>query len=60
VAAAYSFRPEVCPMEPMRLEVDAKGLTSRVEGKPNVQVCLKSDDAAFRSMLLERLHSNGN
>jgi purine nucleosidase len=59
VAAAYSFRPELCPMQPMRLEFDDKGFTRKVEGNPNVQVCLKSDEAGFKMLLAERLKSAG-
>jgi purine nucleosidase len=55
VAAAYSFQPELCPMQPMRLEVEDKGFTHKVEGPPNAEVCLKSDEDAFRALLLERL-----
>jgi purine nucleosidase len=57
VAAAYTFRPYLCPMQPMRLEVDEKGFTRKVEGEPNAQVCLKSDENAFRALLTERLKS---
>ncbi|MDR3793164.1 MAG: nucleoside hydrolase [Terracidiphilus sp.] len=55
VAVTYALRPELCPVKPMRLEVDAEGWTRPVEGKPNVQVCLKADEAGFRRFLLERL-----
>ena len=59
VAAAYTFRPELCPMTPMRIEVDAKGVTHKVDGAPNAQVCLKSDEAAFLKLLLPRLEESG-
>ena len=55
VAAAYTFRPDLCPMTPMRIEVDDKGLTSKVEGQPNAEVCLRSDDAGFLKLLEARL-----
>jgi purine nucleosidase len=55
VAVAYTFRPDLCPMTPMRIEVDAKGLTSRVTGAPNAEVCLKSDEKGFLKLLMERL-----
>jgi len=55
VAAAYTFRPELCPMTPMRIVVDANGLTRKVEGHPNAEVCLKSDEKQFLSLLTERL-----
>jgi inosine-uridine nucleoside N-ribohydrolase len=60
VAAAYTFRPELCPTTPMRIEVDAKGFTRKVDGAPNAQVCLKSDEAAFLKLLLRRLEQAGN
>ncbi|WP_263354068.1 nucleoside hydrolase [Acidicapsa acidisoli] len=55
VAAAYTFRPELCPMQPIRIEVDDKGFTRKVEGPPNAQVCLKSDEDAFRALLKKRI-----
>ena len=55
VAVAYSFKPELCPMTPMRIEVDAKGMTRQVEGKANAEVCLKSDETGFLELLLGRL-----
>jgi len=59
VAAAYTFRPDLCPMTPMRIDVDDKGFTRKVEGQPNAQVCLKSDEAGFRRLLSERLVQTG-
>jgi len=59
VAAAYTFRPDLCPMEPMRIEVDAKGFTRKVPGAANAQVCLKSNEAAFLKLLEERLKQSG-
>ena len=59
VAAAYTFRPELCPMTPMRIEVDAKGFTRKVDGAPNAQVCLKSDEGAFLTLLQGRLEGSG-
>jgi purine nucleosidase len=58
VAATFSFRPELCPMTPMRIEVDEKGLTRRVEGQPNAEVCLKSDEKEFLSLLAGRLEQS--
>lgn len=55
VAAAYTFRPELCPMQPMRIAVDEKGMTRKVAGEPNAQVCLKSDEKGFLKLLKERL-----
>jgi purine nucleosidase len=55
VAAAYTFRPDLCPMTPMRIEVDDIGLTRKVDGQPNAKVCLKSDEKAFLTLLAGRL-----
>jgi inosine-uridine nucleoside N-ribohydrolase len=55
VAVAYAVRPELCPAAPMRLEVDNKGFTRPVEGEPNAQVCLQSDEKGFLQLLLERI-----
>jgi inosine-uridine nucleoside N-ribohydrolase len=59
VAVAYSIRPDLCPTTPMRIEVDDKGFTRRVDGPPNAQVCLKSDESGFRQLLLDRLAGDG-
>jgi inosine-uridine nucleoside N-ribohydrolase len=59
VAVAYSIRPDLCPTTPMRIEVDDKGFTLRVEGPPNAEVCLKSDESGFRQLLLDRLTGDG-
>jgi purine nucleosidase len=60
VAAAYTYRPDLCPMQPMRIDVDDKGFTRKVSGEPNVQVCLKSDEEGFRALLIERLKLSAN
>lgn len=55
VAAAYAVRPDLCPMTAMRIEVDDKGFTRPVQGKPNVHACLKSDEKAFLDFYLDRV-----
>jgi inosine-uridine nucleoside N-ribohydrolase len=55
VAVAYVIRPELCPVKPMRLEVDDKGFTRPVDGPPNAQVCLQSDEKGFLELLMDRL-----
>jgi inosine-uridine nucleoside N-ribohydrolase len=60
VAVAYAVRPDLCPAVPMRLEVDDKGFTKRVEGAPNAQVCLKSDESGFLELLLSRIAGEGS
>jgi purine nucleosidase len=55
VAVTYAIRPDLCPATPMRLEIDDKGFTRPVEGAPNAQVCLKSDESGFMTLLLDRI-----
>ncbi|HEY1984818.1 MAG TPA: nucleoside hydrolase [Terracidiphilus sp.] len=55
VAVTYAVRPELCPARPLRLEVDEKGMTKPVEGAPNAQVCLHSNEKGFMELLLGRL-----
>jgi purine nucleosidase len=55
VAVAYAIRPQLCPVTPMRLDVDDKGFTRPVDGSPNAQVCLQSDEKAFLAFLLGRI-----
>ena len=57
VAAAYAVRPDLCPMKPLRLEVDSKGFTRPVDGAPNAQVCLNSNEPGFLEFLLGRVAS---
>jgi purine nucleosidase len=57
VAVTYSFRPDLCPAKPMRLEVDDKGFTRPVDGPPNAQVCLHSDEKGFLELLSNRIGS---
>ena len=59
VAVTYAIRPELCPAAPMRLEVDDKGFTRPVEGAPNAQVCLQSDEKGFLDFLMSRIVGEG-
>ena len=59
VAVAYAIRPDLCPATPLRLEVDDKGYTRPVEGAPNAEVCLKSDEKGFLELLLGRILKDG-
>jgi inosine-uridine nucleoside N-ribohydrolase len=58
VAVTYAIRPDLCPTTPMRLQIDDKGFTRPVEGAPDAQVCLKSDESGFMTLLLDRIMSN--
>jgi len=55
LAAAFTFRPELCPSTAMHIEVDSKGFTNRTAGVPNAEVCLKSDEDNFLLLLAGRL-----
>jgi inosine-uridine nucleoside N-ribohydrolase len=55
VAVTYAMHPELCPAKPLRIEVDEKGMTKPVEGEPNAQVCLQSDEKGFLDLLLSRV-----
>jgi purine nucleosidase len=55
VAVASAIHPELCPAKPLRIEVDDKGLTKPVQGEPNAQVCLQSDEKGFMDLLLSRV-----
>lgn len=55
VAVTYTFRPDLCPAKPTRIEIEDSGLSKPVEGEPNAQVCLESDEKGFLALLRERL-----
>jgi inosine-uridine nucleoside N-ribohydrolase len=55
VAVTYAIRPDLCPVRPLRIEVDDKGMTRPVDGAPNAQVCLQSDEKGFLNLLLTRV-----
>jgi purine nucleosidase len=52
---AFIDDPKLCPVEPMNIVVDAKGMTLRGNGAPNAQVCLHSDPESFFRFYLSRL-----
>ncbi|MGB7266345.1 MAG: nucleoside hydrolase, partial [Terracidiphilus sp.] len=58
VAVTYAIRPNLCPMQPIRLQVDKEGFTRTIPGPPNLQVCLKSDEKGFLEFLLKRILAN--
>jgi inosine-uridine nucleoside N-ribohydrolase len=55
VAVTYTLRPGLCPVTPMRLEVDDKGYTRPAAGAPNAEVCLRSNEDGFLHFLLGRI-----
>lgn len=57
VAVTYAVRPDLCPAKPLRIEVDARGMTKPVPGTPNAEVCLQSDEKGFLQFLVGRVAS---
>ena len=54
VAAVYAVNPEICPTTPMRIEVDDKGFTRKVDGVSNANVCLHSTAGSFFEIFMPR------
>ena len=52
---AFVDDAKLCPVEPMHIEVDDRGMTRRDGGPPNAQVCLHSHPEAFFRFYLARL-----
>ena len=53
---AFAVKPELCPVTPMHIFVDAKGFTRRDDvPNSNAKVCLDSNPDAFFRFLLPRL-----
>lgn len=55
VAIAFALSPQVCPTQPMRLEVDDKGYTRPLPGPPNAEVCLNSKPDDFFRLYMRRV-----
>ena len=55
VAAAYTFDAASCPMTPLHLEIDNKGMTIPGSGTPNANACLTAKAEAFFNILMPRL-----
>jgi purine nucleosidase len=54
VSAVYAVKPEICPTTPMRIEVDDKGFTRKVDGVSNANVCLHSTSGSFFETFMPR------
>jgi purine nucleosidase len=52
---AYILSPQLCPTQPMHIQVDDVGFTRVGPGTPNAQVCLHSDADAFFRFYMSRL-----
>ena len=56
MAVALVIDPTLCETQPLAIEVDAKGFTRRVEGKPpNATVALRTDARRFMAFYLHRV-----
>lgn len=55
VAVAQLLAPTLCPLQPLRVEVDSAGFTREQTGRPNVQACLQLDRAGLIALYMQRL-----
>ncbi len=55
VPVAWLIAPALCAPTPMRVAVDDRGFTRRVDGPPNAAVCLSSDAAGVLRLLMDDL-----
>jgi inosine-uridine nucleoside N-ribohydrolase len=55
VAAAYTLDATSCPMTPLHIEVDDKGLMTATSGTPNAQACLEPHGEKLFGLLMPRL-----
>ena len=55
LAVAVVTEPQLCPLESVRIIVDAAGMTKVVNGTPNAQVCMRSEPRALMDYFLQRI-----
>ncbi len=55
MAMAFVLKPELCPVTPLHIRVDEKGVTREEPGPANAQVCLNSDPEKFFLFYLKRV-----
>lgn len=55
MAVAYVVQPNLCPAQPLHIDVDKDGYTRVSAGAPNAFACLESDSDQFFRFLLPRL-----
>jgi inosine-uridine nucleoside N-ribohydrolase len=55
MAVAYVVQPNLCPAQPLHIDVDKDGYTRVSPGTPNAFACLDSDSDQFFRFLLPRL-----
>jgi inosine-uridine nucleoside N-ribohydrolase len=57
LSAALCFEERFCTMKDLRLEIDDKGITRVVEGKPNARVATATREAPFVKWYVDRMAS---
>lgn len=55
MTVVFVLRPELCPVQGMRIRVDEKGFTREEPGAANAQVCLDSNAEDFFRFYLKRV-----
>jgi inosine-uridine nucleoside N-ribohydrolase len=55
VPLAWMLQPAMCRLEPLRIEVDAKGYTRSAPGAPNAGVCLSIDEGGALNVMMDDL-----
>lgn len=55
MAVEAAINGDLCPSQPMHIDVDERGFTRPQAGPPNAEVCLHSDSDRFFQFLLPRL-----
>ncbi len=55
MTVVFVLKPELCPVQGMRIQVDEKGFTREEPGTPNAQVCLNSNAEDFFKFYLKKM-----
>lgn len=55
MTVVFVLKPELCPVTPLHIEIDGKGLTREAPGTANAEICLHSNSEDFFQFYLKRL-----
>jgi purine nucleosidase len=55
MTVVFALKPELCPVTPLHIRIDEKGLTREEPGSANAQVCLNSNGEDFFKFYLKRV-----
>lgn len=55
MTVVFVLKPELCPVTPLHIVIDGKGLTREEPGTANAEVCLNSNSEDFFQFYLRRL-----